>query len=259
LNILITGGNGYIAKSLFESLKFNYDVTSITRKDFDLCDKELTKSWFRNKRFDVVIHTAIVGGSRLVSDDCGIVYKNLSMYYNLLDEKDKFKKFISFGSGAEIFQPTTPYGISKNIIADSIRNTDNFYNLRIFGVFDENELETRFIKSNIIRYLKKEPMIIHSDKVMDFFYLPDLVSLVEHYIDTETPEKEVNCSYDQKFSLFSLAKKINELSIHQVPIVLEEKNTLDFYCGSSNLPIETVGLLRGMKNTYNKLKQGFIS
>lgn len=259
MKILITGGGGYLATKITSSLSEKYQITSITRDDFNLLDENLTTSWFKDKHYDVVIHTAIVGGSRLKTDTTDVVYKNIKMYNNIYANRKHFSKFISFGSGAEIFQPTTPYGISKNIIADSIRNTDNFYNLRIFGVFDENELETRFIKSNIIRYLKKEPMIIHSDKVMDFFYLPDLVSLVEHYIDTETPEKEVNCSYDQKFSLFSLAKKINELSIHQVPIVLEEKNTLDFYCGSSNLPIETVGLLRGMKNTYNKLKQGFIS
>jgi nucleoside-diphosphate-sugar epimerase len=258
MKILITGGNGYIAKSLVRGFSDKHTITSVTRNDFDLSDPILTSEWFGSREFDVVIHTAIVGGSRLKNDTTDVVYKNIKMYENLCENRNCFSKLISFGSGAEIFQPTTPYGISKKIIADSIRNTDNFYNLRIFGVFDEDELETRFIKSNIIRYLKKEPMIIHSDKIMDFFYLPDLVSLVDYYINTQSPEKEVNCSYDQKFSLFSLAKKINELSVHQVPIILEEKNTLDFYCGSSNLPIDSVGLLRGIKNTYNKLKQGFI-
>ena len=40
MNILITGGNGYIAKSLSNNLGFN--VTSITRKDFDLTDRNIT-------------------------------------------------------------------------------------------------------------------------------------------------------------------------------------------------------------------------
>ena len=44
MNVLITGGNGYIAKSLSNNLGFN--VTSITRKDFDLIDIKQTISCF---------------------------------------------------------------------------------------------------------------------------------------------------------------------------------------------------------------------
>ena len=38
MKILITGGNGYIAKNLYNAFKDKYDVTSITRQDFDLTD-----------------------------------------------------------------------------------------------------------------------------------------------------------------------------------------------------------------------------
>ena len=43
MNILITGGNGYIAKSLANKLD---NVTSITRKDFDLTDRKSADDWF---------------------------------------------------------------------------------------------------------------------------------------------------------------------------------------------------------------------
>ena len=33
MKILITGGNGYVAKSLYRALSNKYDVVSITRKD----------------------------------------------------------------------------------------------------------------------------------------------------------------------------------------------------------------------------------
>jgi nucleoside-diphosphate-sugar epimerase len=256
LNILITGGNGYIAKSLFESLKDDYDVTAITRKDFDLCNKELTKSWFKNKNFEVVIHTAIVGGSRLVPDDYDIVYKNLSMYHNLLDEKDKFKKFISFGSGAEIFSPNTPYGISKKIIAESISKIDNFYNMRIFGIFDENELDRRFIKSNLKKYIKNESMVIHSNKVMDFFYMRDFISLVRYYIESSQPPKEIDCCYEEKYTLYGLANIINGMGDYKVPIVRNNSaDNVEFYCGRGEIPIRTVGVVEGIRDTYNELKK----
>ena len=103
---------------------------------------------FEGKQFDVVIHTAVVGGSRLKKEDSSILDQNLKMHYNLLDQQDKYTKFIYFGSGAEV-HPNTPYGLSKFIINQSTKDKPNFHNLRIYGVFDENEWETRFIKTNI--------------------------------------------------------------------------------------------------------------
>ena len=84
MNILITGGNGYIAKAMH---KYFSNSISITRKDFDLTDREATDKWFENKYFDVVIHTAVVGGSRLKKDDGNTFYQNIQMFYNLLNNK----------------------------------------------------------------------------------------------------------------------------------------------------------------------------
>ena len=73
MNVLITGGNGYIAKSLSKSLD---NSISITRKDFDLTDRHATNKWFEGKHFDVVIHTAVKGGSRLLVDGGNVFYEN---------------------------------------------------------------------------------------------------------------------------------------------------------------------------------------
>ena len=254
MNILITGGNGYIAKSLYNKLKDKYNITTITRQNFNLTNYDAVCEWFHERYFDAVIHTAIVGGSRLKAEDQTVLNENLIMYNNLYANKHHFNKLISFGSGAEIFQPDTPYGISKNQIADSIRNTENFYNLRIFGVFDENELATRFIKSNLQRYIRRESMIIHTDKIMDFFYMKDLISLVDYYIHNDAT-KEINCSYEYKYTLSNIANIINKLDTYTVPVVIENKGKLDFYCGEhSELPIKTVGMVTGIKNTFEILR-----
>lgn len=253
MKILVTGGNGYIAKSLVKNFSNKYDITNITRKDFDLSNPVDAFNWFKDKSFDVVIHTAIVGGSRLQSDSSDVIKQNLMMYYNLLQHQKCFNKLISFGSGAEIFQTHTPYGLSKKIIADSISETDNFYNIRVFGVFDENELDRRFIKSNIIRYIKKEPMVVHSNKLMDFFYMKDLCSLVEYYVDSENPPKEVNASYGEKYTLQNITEIINDLNCYNVPVIIEDNNDFDFYAGTSNLPISCIGLCEGIKETYKWL------
>ena len=213
--ILITGGNGYIAKSLYNSLKNSYEITTLTRNNFDLNHFKVLDSYLKHKYFDVVIHCAVSGGSRLKEDITNDMDNNLQMYYNLLNCKDRFGKLIHFGSGAEITQPESPYGLSKRVIAKSILEQENFYNIRIFAVFDENELDTRFIKGNIQRYINKEQIIIHQDKFMDFFYMKDLVSLVDYYIQNEMGEK---------------------------------------YCGNSNILLNYIGLEEGIKQVYNKLK-----
>ena len=41
----------------------------------------------------------------------------------------------------------------------AILNNDNFFNLRIYGIFDHDEWNSRFIKSNILRYINKEKII----------------------------------------------------------------------------------------------------
>lgn len=253
--ILITGGNGYIAKSLYNSLKNSYEITTLTRNNFDLNHFKVLDSYLKHKYFDVVIHCAVSGGSRLKEDIINDMDNNLQMYYNLLNCRDRFGKLIHFGSGAEITQPESPYGLSKRVIAKSILEQENFYNIRIFAVFDENELDTRFIKGNIQRYINKEQIIIHQDKFMDFFYMKDLVSLVDYYIQTENPPKEIDCSYQKLYSLFDIANMINNLDTHKVHITFNQNEMGEKYCGNSNILLNYIGLEEGIKQVYNKLKK----
>lgn len=254
MKILITGGNGYVAKSLSRGLSNKYEITSINRNTFDLTDTKATNNWFNDKYFDVVLHTAITGGSRFKLDDQQVIKNNLDMYYNLKSNKNHFNKFISFGSGAEIYMENAPYGLSKKIIAKDILLNDNFYNIRIFAAFDEHELDSRFIKSNLVRYIKKECMLIHANKVMDFFYMQDLVNLVDHYIAHDDLQKEINCCYDEKYTLVGIAKLINRLDKYNVPIVLQNDSKLDIYSEQTmEFPIKLVGLPKGIELTYNKL------
>jgi GDP-L-fucose synthase len=254
MRILITGGNGYIAKSLYNAFKDRYNVTCITRQDFDLTNQFETSKYFSNKYFDIVIHCAVSGGNRLKQETWEDMDSNLKMYYNLLNCKSQFKKLIHFGSGAETNAPETPYGISKRVIAKSISGIDNFYNIKIFGVFDENELDTRFIKGNIKRYINKESMIIYQDKFMDFFYMKDLISLVDYYINNDDAPKQIDCSYTGLYRLSEIASIINDLDNHKVDVQIKEEGMTMSYYGIANVLLNFVGLKEGIKEIYNKLK-----
>lgn len=257
MKILITGGDGYIASTLKEHLSKNHSVITISRKDFDLTNSNDVNTFFENKYFDIVFHCAVIGGSRLRTDSYYEMDCNLKMYYNLHQLKEThFGKFITFGSGAELHSPNTPYGISKSVICKSISETDNFYNLRIFALFDKNELESRFIKANVKRYLKKEPMIIHQDKYMDFFYMRDFLSIIDYYIENHSCPKLINFSYENRSKLSDISKLINNLLIHKVDVVTENSELGVSYCGEYNLDsinLDLIGLEAGIQETFKNL------
>ena len=253
MKILITGKNGYIAKGLANKLKEKHSIVGIGRDDFDLTDREATNEWFKDKHFDIIIHTAILGGNRLKQEDGEIFFKNLSMFYNLLANQDKFNQLISFGSGAELGYPVDPYGLSINIINRIIHNEAKLNNIRIFAVFDENELDRRFITPNIKRYINKQPLIVHQNKLMDFFYMEDLVSVVE-YIMFNPQVKEIDCTYPLSYSLYDIAFLINELSDYKCEIKVEQKGLGKHYTGEYiKLNIPFIGLEKAIKQIYEKL------
>jgi nucleoside-diphosphate-sugar epimerase len=253
MKILITGGKGYIAQAIFNSLRTEYNITLITRDNFDLTDSNSTTNWFQDKYFDVVIHTAVVGGNRLKSEDESIIKSNLQMWKNLLENKSHFTQLIHFGSGAELYAKDTPYGLSKSIIAESIKTKPNFVNLRIFAVFDKNELDRRFITPNIKRYINKESIIIHQDKLMDFIYMEDLISIIKFSILHPTISP-INCSYKEKYKLSDIANLINNLSDYKVPIEIHSQELAPAYTGAyTDLGINFIGLEQAIKNIYNEL------
>lgn len=253
--ILITGGNGFIARNLKRVLSNDYDVTTITRQDFDLTDNNAVNEFFDGKWFDVVIHTAIVGGSRLSKDIDTVRINNIKMYLNLRNNLHHYGKFVNIGSGVELNHSSySPYGISKRVIRDSVMLEPNFYNVRVYAVFGPDELDTRFIKANLKRYIDKEPIIIHTDKFMDFFYIDDFVKIIRYYIEESSPMKEFQCCYRKSYTLSQIAHIINECDNYTVDIINDATDFNSNYIGKFvDLDINYIGLERGIKETYKKM------
>ena len=274
MKILLTGANGFIARNLKTFfLSDSLEVSVLHRGIADLCDRQQVNDFFKDKTFDVVIHCASVGGNRTKLDDVSCVNTNLSMFYNLMEHRNKFKKFINLGSGAELDRnkhingssslhncfPIDDYGLSKNIIAKVGLQIPNFYNVRIFNVFNHDELETRMIKNNIKKYINKENIIIHQDKYMDFFYINDLYRVLINIILNTTSPKTIDCSYPEKLKLSDLANKINNLSDYKVDVVIENEGLGNEYRGNpsalypTNLILNIKGLDFGLRETYERL------
>jgi dTDP-4-dehydrorhamnose reductase len=253
MKILITGANGYVGSTFNQSFKNEYDVTTLTKEQVDLLNTDDVKEFFNNKYFDVVIHCAIVGGGRLDIDSPNILDNNLKMYYNLVECESSFGKLLHFGSGGE--KQDTFYGLSKKVINESIKNKDKFYNIRILAVFDENELEYKFVKSNVNNYINKKDIFIFQNKYMDFFHMEDLITLIKHYINNDNLPKVINCCYDHSPTLYDVAQIINSLNDYKVNIKIENWGMAPPFNGDFiDLGLKFIGLEQGIKNVYNKLK-----
>jgi nucleoside-diphosphate-sugar epimerase len=252
--ILLTGGNGFIARNLKTQLSNDYDVIAITRKDADLTNSDEVNKFFDGNYFDIVIHTAISGGSRLKDDDDNVKQNNISMFMNIRDNKEHYGRLINIGSGAEIYNPTSPYGLSKYIIRNFVKLESNFYNVRVYAVFGPDELDTRFIKANVVRYINKTPMIIHMNRYIDFFYIDDFAKVIRYYIETPSPPKEFDCCYRRAWDLHHIADTINDCSNYKVGIDFIENGEGDEYIGEFvDLGINYIGLSDGIMETYKKL------
>ena len=279
MKILVTGGNGFVGKNLIKSLQDKYDVYSPSSSELDLTDSQQVKTYLQTKYFDVIIHCAIKGGSRLQPDTAETMYQNLSMYFHLMDNRDRFGKFFNFASGAEFDRrkgihpiprnnnynlntswPIDYYGMSKNIISRLLKTDRQSYNFRIYGVFGTDEDDSRFIKSSLLKIKQNLPIEIYQDKLMDFIHIDDLTSIIKYYLSNpEYPlDSEVELVYSQKYTLSRLAILIKEITESQVSININSETKGGSYIGSG-IGVDDIvmfnieGLKAGIKKMWNEL------
>jgi len=276
MRILITGCNGFIGRNLVKYFDGHHLVDFISRKDLNLLDTDAVKKFFEGKKYHLVIHTAVEGGRRMIVDSSNIVYQNILMVYNLLDNQEHFERMITFGSGAELDRrfdinketdeskryPIDFYGISKSIIHKLSLVEPKLYNFRIFNCFGADENKDRMIRGNIERYIRKEPMTLFSNRLMDFFYIEDLGLMVEYFLKNPFfPHKVVNCTYDKHVRLKDVMDIINTLNNYEVEIIEkydDSKNKInvtstDYVGMQTNLPINFIGLEAGIQKVYTEL------
>ena len=221
-NILLLGATGLVGGYLANTLPDSYNVYAPIRSQLDLLDTHAVLELFNKKQFDVVINCAGNTNSDMLVHDPVVVNHNLGIFANLYAARSQYGRLINFGSGAEfdrsaninqareedIFlrQPLDHYGQSKNFAARLAFDTENFYTLRLFGVFGSQEPPRRLLK----RILSKQPVSIQ-DKYFDYYYIEDILPVVLHYINNKPKFKDLNLVYPEKTLLSYFVKQFCEM------------------------------------------------
>lgn len=200
MRVCVLGAGGFIGKNLLRDTNW----VGVTRQDLDLTDQRAVEEYFGTHEYDVVIHCAVVGGSRLHPDDGQVIYKNLLMFENVVRV---FRgKVLYFSSGAALRgdPPTDPYGLSKWLIDKRIETIPGVHSLRIWGCYGPGELPTRF--SAVCK--SEGHVIIEQDKYFDFIDIEDVRNIVGEYVSSKRPMPKVcNLVYPEKLLLSQWAER----------------------------------------------------
>ena len=218
----VLGAGGFIGKNLLRDT----DWVGVTRQELDLTDLGAVEKYFEEYEYDVVIHCAVIGGSRLKPDNGEVFYKNLLMFESVTRV---FKgRILYFSSGAALRgdPPTDPYGLSKRLIEHRIDTIPNAHVLRIWGCYGPGELPTRF--SAVCK--REGHVVIDQDRYFDFIDIEDVKKMVEEYVSSKWEMPKVcNLVYPEKLLLSQWAERFGATWEVKDPSSLGESYTFKDY------------------------------
>jgi len=264
MRIMITGANGFIGSYLSSHFReIGHQIFHCGRDKLDMLDADAVRQFFNGTYFDAVIHCALVGRENInelkQSMNDSIIKDNLKIWDNLVRNRHRYRTLINIGSGHEfdinnsidyaeekdIFaaEPTNSYGYVKNMIARDIPQYENFYNLRLFGVFHYSESPKRFFRK-IQTYSKRE-FHIPQDRYFDFINLEDIPPMIDIIMNREAKHRDINMVYKDKMLLSEMANMFNAITMSNTKIIIDDPNGLS-YTGDHR-----------RFESYNTFKMGF--
>lgn len=216
MNILITGGAGFIGSNL--ALRLQNDGHAVTIVDnfstgsltlhTNLIDfkgtivfedvRNITRSTF-NTTYDVVFHLAAVTDTLV--NDYDLLDEHLTAFHNVLDIFHD--KLIIWASSAAVYgksnsinhldspkKPANIYGFSKLAMENIQNNSDNhIIGLRFFNVYGNNERHKRHMRSMVNKLLDnakdgtKPQLFKYGNQKRDFVCCDDVVNAMVKCMD----------------------------------------------------------------------------
>lgn len=248
--ILFTGGTGFLGRNLVPILKERYVVDAPKRKELNLLDEEAVLKYLEKGGYDIVVHSAISNYLYNDQDKENMLCEDtIRIFMNLYKCNNLYKKMIYFGSGAEFDKtkdivlvseddfgrsvPKDAYGLSKYVLNELCRKSDNIYNLRIFGCYGNTDADFKFISHVINCCLLKEPITIKQNCYFDYLQVTDLAKMIEKIIENEPKYKDYNACTGKRFSLYDIANMVRRELNYFGEIVIETPGLNKEYTGNN--------------------------
>ncbi|MCI8881312.1 MAG: NAD(P)-dependent oxidoreductase [Clostridiaceae bacterium] len=258
-HILILGSTGFVGKNLKEYLEQQkrYHILCPTHHELDLlCEQEVAE-YLSSHSIDVIFHCAIFSPKSAI-DEQEALQKDLQMYLHLEKHRDKYRKMIYLGSGAEYDKtapivvaketdlrnqiPKTQYGMAKYVIGRMIENSSNIYNFRIWGLFGKYEdWQTTFISNCCCKAIKKYPLSIRRDTCFDYLWIDDFCRIAEWAIEHELMYHTYNVGSNRRIFLSQIAMLIQKISHADSDIIICQEGYGNEYTADSTRLLQEYG------------------
>lgn len=251
MNLLLTGGSGFIGRNICEQFADRHSVHAPTSRELDLTDERAVSDYFARNMVDAVIHSAVRPGHRNAGDTSNQMFVNTRMFFNLMRHADRFGKMIFLGSGAvydvrqpmykvsegyfDTHVPVDEHGFSKYIIAKYAEKSENVVKLRLFGIFGRYEdYAIRFISNAICKSLFDLPITIRQNRRFDYLYVDDLMPVLEHFIRHDSRHTSYNVTPDNAVELLAVAEIVRQRSGKDIPIIVGQPGLGAEYSGDNS-------------------------
>lgn len=275
MKILVTGGAGYIGSHIvktlgekghdivvFDNLSYGHKwaVLHGTLIEGDLADKEFLGSVFKKQRFDAVIHmAAFVIVDESIREPLKYYRNNFVNTLNLIETCLRYDviRFI-FSSTAAVYgipekvpvtedmplQPINPYGASKVMVEQALKDTSvsgnlKYISLRYFNVAGADSLArlgqarkdaTHLLTVSLRTALgRKNHLDIYGTDyptpdgtcVRDYIHVDDLAEthvLALEYLASGGSSKIFNCGYGHGFSVKEVVEQVKKVTEIDFPV-----------------------------------------
>lgn len=235
IKILFIGGNGRIGNVIVPLLSKKYSVIVPNSKELNWSNQKEVSDYLTINQFDVLINLSYY--YRPSINNLNIYYVNKAIIDNIKFHCKYFKQIIQIGSIIEeigqtkykfisnkpltIWRKQDLYEINKYYALSTLKQTNNYINLRIppcFGIQSHIDL---YIHSLIYNYLRKDSSQIdipRNDIPMPYLYVYDLASIIDYIIQNKFVKHEFRIIETKNISKSDIAiyikKQINNTSIY---------------------------------------------
>jgi GDP-L-fucose synthase len=272
LNILITGGTGFIGHNLVGHLAERHHVSAPSRSELDLLDADAVNVHLTSQGYDVVIHAATDRVTRRQAPGPELFERTCRMFFNVARNWHAFGRMLFLGSGAvydrahwrrrmpesyfDTHVPADRYGFAKYVCARAIDGIDRVYELRLFGVFGPYEdWQSRFISNACCRAMWGIPIVVGQNVSFDYLDVADLCVIVEKALDCELRYRHYNICTGAAVDLKTIANHIKVLSGKDIDILVKTEGVGNEYSGdNTRLLSEVAGFTpRGIDDSLRRL------